>query len=458
MTMAVRLPFVILLASLSLFVSAQTHAPTSADKAADAMPAATAATPGLSTGAFSTGHHRNLFVETGIPPEIVTKKVKAAFQQLFHGDPATQAVYFPAGKNKNGELAYILDVLHDDVRSEGMSYGMMIAVQLDKKAEFDALWNWARTYMYHEAANHPARGYFSWSMKRDGTPNDEMPAPDGEEYFVTALYFASGRWGDGRGIYDYRAEADRLLTDMRHRPAIEGRTISGVQKAGDLFHPEHAMVRFTPNLEHKDHTDPSYHLPAFYELWAQWGPEADRAFWARAATASRDFFQKTTHPATGLAPEYANLDGTPWAAPWNEGSVHFQFDAWRTAMNWSFDWAWWAKDTRARTLSDRLQAFFESKGLDTYGNQFTRDGKQFGDTHSTGLVAMNAVASLAATHPRSRAFVNALWDTPVPSGQGRYYDGMLYLLGMLHCSGDFRVWSPRNTRPHAGESKKGQLP
>ena len=28
-----------------------------------------------------------------------------------------------------------------DVRSEGMSYGMMITVQLDKKAEFDALWN-----------------------------------------------------------------------------------------------------------------------------------------------------------------------------------------------------------------------------------------------------------------------------------------------------------------------------
>ena len=25
-----------------------------------------------------------------------------------------------------------------------MSYGMMIAVQLDKKHEFDALWNWSR--------------------------------------------------------------------------------------------------------------------------------------------------------------------------------------------------------------------------------------------------------------------------------------------------------------------------
>ena len=82
-----------------------------------------------------------------------------------------------------------LDVANRDVRTEGMSYGMMIAVQLDKKAEFDALWNWAKTFMYHAATNHPASGYFSWSMQTNGTPNDEMPAPDGEEYFATALVF-----------------------------------------------------------------------------------------------------------------------------------------------------------------------------------------------------------------------------------------------------------------------------
>jgi oligosaccharide reducing-end xylanase len=55
---------------------------------------------------------------------------------LFHGDPDTQAVYYPAGTNDNGALAYICDIHNNDVRSEGMSYGMMIAVQLDKKAEF----------------------------------------------------------------------------------------------------------------------------------------------------------------------------------------------------------------------------------------------------------------------------------------------------------------------------------
>jgi oligosaccharide reducing-end xylanase len=410
------------------------------------------------SGAYASGAYRNLLVEAAHSPTEVTARINTAFQQLFHGDPPTQAVYFPAGANSNGPLAFIHDLRNRDVRSEGMSYGMMIAVQLDRRAEFDALWNWARTFMYHASPSHPAFGYFSWSMKTNGVPNDEMPAPDGEEYFATALYFAAGRWstlrsstatadGSSRaGIYNYRAEADRLVGHMRHRQLITGPTIKGTMTAGALFEPDRKMVRFTPDVENWNHTDPSYHVPAFYEVWARCGPKEDRVFWAQVAAASREFFQHTTHPVTGLAPDYANFDGTPWAAPWNPHSADFQYDSWRTAMNWSVDWAWWAADPREPQLSDRLQAFFESKGLSTYGNRFKLDGTQFGNDHSTGLVAMNAVASLAATQPRAKQFAEALWNEPIPSGPGRYYDGMLYLLALLHCSGEFRIWLPPATQ------------
>jgi oligosaccharide reducing-end xylanase len=393
-------------------------------------------------GAFASGRYRNLFAEAGHTKQQVTRKIERAFQQLFHGNPESEAVCFSAGRNANGRLAYIRDIGSNDVRSEGMSYGMMIAVQLDKRTEFDALWNWAKTHMYHDDPAHPAHGYFSWSLRTDGTPNDEMPAPDGEEYIATALYFAAGRWGNGSGIYSYRAAADRLLTDMRHRERITGETARGTITAGALFHPDHAMVRFTPDVVNWEHTDPSYHLPAFYELWARCGPEVDREFWRQAAAASREFFHRAANPQTALTPEYANFDGTPWAAPWNPNSTHFFADSWRTAMNWSVDWAWWARDERQRQLSDRLQAFFESQGLATYGNHFTLDGKPLGTDHSTGLVAMNAVASLAATQPRSAKFVEELWNAPVPTGQWRYYDGMLYLFALLHCGGEFRIWAP----------------
>jgi oligosaccharide reducing-end xylanase len=270
-----------------------------------------------------------------------------------------------------------------------------------------------------------------------------MPAPDGEEYFATALYFASGRWGNGTGIYHYRAEADRLLTDLVHRQLVTGPTVKGPMTAGALFEPSHKMVRFTPDVENWNHTDPSYHVPAFYELWSMWGPAADREFWAQAATASRDFFERAAHPVTGLTPDYAEFDGKPWAARWSPLSAQFQFDAWRSAMNWSVDWAWWKKDPRATERSDRLQAFFESHGVANYPSQFTLAGQSRGNSHATGLVAMNATASLAATHPRARQFIEALWNTPVPTGSLRYYDGMLYLLAFLHCGAEFRIWPPR---------------
>ena len=395
------------------------------------------------SGAYSTGKYSNLFLQNGHPQKEISARNEAAFQQLFHGDSATQTVYFVTGRNGNGTLACVSDVLHHDVRSEGISYGMMIAVQMNKKAEFDAIWNWAMTYMYVSSPDHPSEGYFSWSLKTDGTPNAETPAPDGEEYMVMALYFASGRWGNGTGIYNYHDQADRILTTMRHHPLKTGPTKFGLRTVHSMVNEERKMIRFVPNVDRADFTDPSYHLPAFYELWARWGPEADRSFWAAAADTSRNFFQKVTNPQTGLAPDYANFNGTPYSTPYNPRSANFSFDARRTQMNWAVDWSWWRKDPREQNLSNRIQAFFASQGMDSYGTQYTLDGKMTDKNHAKGLVATNAVVSLAATHPMAKDFVEALWNTPIPSAfNERYYDGLLYLMSLLHCSGEFRIWAP----------------
>jgi oligosaccharide reducing-end xylanase len=299
--------------------------------------------------------------------------------------------------------------------------------------------------MYHDDPKHPTYGFFSWQMNYDGTAMDELPAPDGEEYYAMALYFAAGRWGNGAGIYNYKAQADRLLSDMVHRQPIAG-IVKGrftrEQTVGKEVNDEHAMILFSPDSKRDNMTDPSYHLPGFYELWARWGPQEDRAFWRRAAAASRDFFPRTAHPKTGLVPNYANFDGSPFAS--FGGTDAFRHDAWRTASNWSVDWSWWAKDARERELSDRLQAFFESQGMDAYVEQYALDGKPLGKSHSAGLVATNAVASLAATDgPRAKKFVEALWYTEIPSGRGRYYDGLLYFMSLLHCSGQFRIYAPK---------------
>jgi oligosaccharide reducing-end xylanase len=402
-------------------------------------------------GAFATGHYRNLFAENGHSKAEIKNKIDSAFAQLFHGDASSQAIYYSAGANANGPLAYITDIGHNDVRTEGLSYGMIIAVELDKKAEFDALWNWSKTLLYHSDPAHPSFGFFSWQARTNGETMSEFIAPDGEEYYVMALYFAANRWGNGAGIYNYKQQADELLSYMVHRAVISG-SISMLRRGtnttfnvscGPLMNAEHKMILFSPSTERPQFTDPSYHLPAFYELWARWGPPADKQFWLDAAQASRDFFPRAANQVTGLAPDYANFDGSTVTNGWNRGAGNFRFDAFRTAGNWSVDWSWWAKEPRERELSDKLQTFFESKGMETYGCVFTLDGKQLDPRHAQGLVAVNAEASLAATDSvRAKKFVEALWNTPTPDGHERYYEGLLYLMALLHCGGEFKILSP----------------
>jgi oligosaccharide reducing-end xylanase len=439
--------------------------------------------PGDGNGAFKTHKYRDLFAEQGHSPAESRAKIEKAFQQLFHGDGQEERLYFETGANQNGPLAYITDWANNDARTEGMSYGMMIAVQLDKKREFDALWNWANTYMLITDPKNPSVGYFAWSMGTDGSPRSTGAAPDGEQYFTMALYFAAHRWGNGQGIYNYKAEADKLLSRIRHHPVLtetgpfrihpddppfvypdhpwpspnnkarerEAAANGGAPRPvfrfdrtprpdsiGPMVDEAHFMIRFVPNIE-GGNTDASYHLPAFYELWSRWGPVEDRAFWAKAADVSRDLFSKVTGLETGLTPDQNNFDETPMIG-WDGKPVPFSYDSWRSVSNWSVDYDWWQKDPREITLSDRIQKFLYSQDIDKFDDRYTLDGKPLSTRHSVGMVSTTAVGSFAATPgPVSKAFVEQLWNTPIPSGEQRYYDGMLYLMSLMHCSGNFRI-------------------
>lgn len=373
-------------------------------------------------GAAYTGNYRNLFKEYGYSEDEINEKVESTWEKLFYGND-DERLYYPVGD----DMAYIYTADTDDVRSEGMSYGMMICVQMNKKKEFDCLWKWAKTYMQHTSGEY--EGYFAWKMKTNGTKIDNTPASDGEEYFATALLFASARWGNGEGIYDYHKEAQEILTTMLHQ-ADDGQGVN-------MFDSTYKMPVFCPIGNAATYSDPSYHLPAFYEVWAL-EANKDNDFWREAAEASREHFKKATNASTGLGPDYSEYSG----AARNEGDhKDFRFDAWRTAANIACDYAWWAKDDWAVTHANTLQSFFYDQGVESYGNQWTLDGsKEYSSDHSPGLVAMNATAGLAASTQKAWAFVEDFWNISPTTGKYRYYDGCLYMMGLLHCSGNFRVY------------------
>ena len=136
--------------------------------------------------------------------------VYQTIETIFYGSEE-ERFYHEAG----ADMGYMEDTGNHDVRTEGMSYGMMVCVQMNRKQEFDRLWKWVRTYMYIE--DGPGKNYFVWSCAVDGTRNADGPAPDGEEYCAMALFFASKRWGDGEGIFNYSSEARAILRECVHK-------------------------------------------------------------------------------------------------------------------------------------------------------------------------------------------------------------------------------------------------
>lgn len=372
--------------------------------------------------------YRNVFTEIGITKKEVERKLETVFGMFFYGSEE-ERIYHPVGE----DMGCLVDTGNLDVRTEGMSYGMMICVQLDKKEEFDRIWKWAKTYMWMEEGEN--EGYFAWSCALDGAKNAYGPAPDGEEFFAMALFFASHRWGDGEGIFEYSHEAREILKACLHK----GR---GGRPGAPMWNLENHQILFVPGA---DFTDPSYHLPHFYELFALWAEENDRAFWKAAAAESRKYLAAACHPVTGLSAEYAEFDGSPMrrALPWTRDARHdwFYSDAYRTVANIGLDYEWFHTDEGQRAAADRLLTFFGDAYTASFGIYEIDGIKLAGEAlHPVGLLAANAQGALACKEAVAESWVKRFFETPLRSGNRRYYDNCLYFFALLALSGNYRIW------------------
>lgn len=399
-----------------------------------------------SKGGLETGKYRNVFKEMGYPQKEIDARLDAIYKEVFEGP---NKVYFEVGD----DMGYMSDVKNYDARTEGMSYGMMVAVQLDKKDVFDRLWRWSKKYMQYQ--DGPMKGYFAWSLTTEGEIRGAGPASDGELYFVTALIFASNRWGNDTGI-DYLAEAQNILNCAFAKDGSEG--------IHNFIDAETHLINFTADGGGYLYTDPSYHLPAFYEVWAKYANDGRADFYRECAKASREYLHKSIDPETGLNPDTNNFDGTNiqhGGGFFRPMKPAFRFDSWRVPMNIALDYSWACADKEWQTnYANTIQNFFYSKGIDEFVDQYNVDGTDVdwymgagmreyatrSPHHSVGLVATTAAATLAADHEISAEFVQRLWDSknePYEDGYfDAYYDGLLRLFAFMHLSGNYRVITP----------------
>lgn len=378
--------------------------------------------------AFETGEYRNLFAECGILQEDIDRKLKRIVDTFFYGNEQ-QRIFHPVGE----DMGYLEDTGNHDARTEGMSYGMMFCVQLNMKEEFDRIWKWAKTYMFQKEGEN--EGYFAWSCMTNGRHNAEGPAPDGEEFFAMSLFFASHRWGDGEGIFNYSHEAQEILRAMVHKGS-EGRD------GEPMFNNENHYILFVPG---SDYTDPSYHLPHFYELFALWAYEEDRPFFKEAARASREYLAKACHPVTGLNPEYGEFDGSPMSRPLRWTKFHhdyFYSDSYRTVANIALDYEWFGVNVGQVDAVRRQQEFILEKEKEDAIGIYTVDGTLIEKNvlHPVGLLAATAQGALATTGELQKTWVRRFWKMELRDGARRYYDNCLFLFAYLALSGRYRIW------------------
>ncbi len=363
----------------------------------------------------------NILAEVGISDREADEKVAKAFYTIFF-DPEENFFH------KTDEDAWcMVDTGNVDARTEGMSYGMMMCVQMDRKDLFDRLWTFTDRYMRQRKG--PDEGYFAWSVNLEGKHNFEGPAPDGEEYFAAALFLAAARWGNGDGIYNYDEQARLILRHCVHQHEM----VPGGQP---MWEPENKYIRFVPNMKM---TDPSYHLPHFYEIFAQRADPCDRVFWQEAAQASRAFIALSADPVTGLSPEYAEYSGEarllfrkPWA---------YYSDAYRVVENIALDRLWFGPHPEEDAVATRLQDFFAGEDMNDL-RAYQLDGTRTDEPamHPTAIRAVLGAASIASESPHRLRFLEEFAALPMCKGVRRYYDNCLYFFCLLMLTGHYRIY------------------
>jgi oligosaccharide reducing-end xylanase len=167
--------------------------------------------------------------------------------------------------------------------------------------------------------------------------------------------------------------------------------------------------------------------------------------WRQVAEVSRGYFVSSANASTGLHPDYAKFDGTPTQGYQASNHDSFRFDAWRVPLNMAVDYAWSGPDPRLRTQMDKYLQFFSSRlaNGNVTASGFSLDGSNGSGGGSQALVATLATATNGSNEASRMTFLDNLWNIQQPTGQYRYYQGAVYLLGLLAASGSLDYGWPQ---------------
>ena len=310
----------------------------------------------------------------------------------------------------------------NSTNSEGIAYGMLLAVHLDDQPTFDALWQYERLHL-------GKNGLMEWEISETGQVLGHGAATDGDEDMAFALLMAAARWGGRGSLPETYASYARTQIELVWRHEVD-HTRGDLLMPGDEF--DGASV-----------VNISYFAPAFYRVFgAATGKTSE---WQRVVDASYAVLERTLNAAngnvdTGLVPAWSTPEGAPRVPPGTSHPTHHQLDSCRTPFRIALDYCWFG-EPRARAYLEKIGAFHARTGVERLVDGYQLNGAPWpgAKLHLAAFVAGAGAAAVATPHAaavRDRAYAEiASWD--VLLGGSQYYNKSWSVLGALMLTGQF---------------------
>ncbi len=228
-----------------------------------------------------------------------------------------------------------------DAVSEGVGYGMILALYANDQTYFNKIWDAGEKYMYNSA------GYYDWRVGTSGTKIGTGAASDADQDIALMLIYADllvkkGIWQpftSSKGA-TYVSRAKDLLGAIRGTMLADGKYLMPGQWGG------------------KECLNPGYFAPGHYRVFAEFEPEQKNT-WMSVIDASYQVIAKSPGYANGLVPDWCSIDGkTTGGAGYNayfDGDALYK-DAVRVQWRIGVDYLWYG-EPRAKVFLDNAYAF-----------------------------------------------------------------------------------------------------
>jgi len=310
--------------------------------------------------------------------------------------------------------------------SEGIAYGMIIAVMFDDQPLFDAFWQYALCFL------NP-NGLMSWYIAPDGSRAlGSGGATDSDEDMAWALVMAHRQWsGQGTLGESYLSHAQRQIERVWRLEVDHGE------------HPD--MLLPGDEWRGQNVFNPSYFAPNQYRIFGE--VSGERAGFARVIDRGYQIVFASLNDVSqnrenGLVPAWCNAAGAPVEA-FPGAMTNYQTDSARLPFRLGQDFAY-NGDPRAREYLARVTRFFAALGAERIGDGYELSGKPAPDPRTEQPNAGSAVfvgcAAVGAQHdPRYQAFIDAAYArvrTGKLLARSRYYNHCWTVLSLLMLSGN----------------------